>query len=187
MKLLKPLVFPCVAAGLLALSAHANSYNLTDATIVKLSAGQSHEGDFNLGLASGEVVDWAQLSFAFADDALFGDFRFWGDAEEHVTVEYDDNSQNLGDVDGTYFFAPFLYDWHTISGGAGSLLVNSLQDGNLHYKVSVTEGDTYLKRVNLKARTSVGVPDGGSTLALLGLGIIGLSLARRYFNTKATC
>jgi len=191
MKLLKPLIIPCVAAGLLSLSAQANSYSLTHLAGLSgyqyLGTGAYYENTFNLPLAAGEVVDWAQLSFAFADDAFFGDLKWLGDAKEYVTVDYDGTVQNLGDVDGSYLLAPLFYDWRSISGGAGSVLVNALQDGILHYKVTVTEGDTYLKEVNLKARTSVGVPDGGSTLAMLGLGILGLSLVRRFTAAKATC
>lgn len=121
-------------------------------------------------------VNSAVASFAFADD---GDSAY-----EYVNI-YLDNTLFLGpiEVDGTHANIPTSYDWH--SGALSGSLIGSLNaDGILNYTVTVTSGDTYLKRAKLVAQGGYKVPDGGTTVLLLGASLTGLAALSRKFARK---
>lgn len=189
----KKLALAAVGAGLLSAgAAQAATYDLTHLGGLNqyqlLTTTQSYTNTFTLpGFNNAaEDITWAKLSFAFADDDPLGDgIQIWkffipGDGPENVSIEFDGNVVDLGDVDGSYLLAPLFYSWESVAGSSGSLLLNALQDGSLTYTVSVTSGDTYLKEVNLLAKSDVRrVPDSGSSVALLGLGLLGLAALKR--------
>ena len=123
-------------------------------------------------------VNSAVASFAFSDD---GDSSYdeyvdiWLDA----TLFFDDI-----EVNGTHNNIPTSYDWR--QNNVTGTLLTSLQDGVINYTVTVTSGDTYLKRAKLVAQGGYkpqppppGVPDAGSTAVLLGMGIVGMAAAAR--------
>jgi len=122
----------------------------------------------------------AFVKFAFADTYDPTTPWFTGsDSElEYVTVKLDNVTFLSGvEVDGTHQ----AYDWTSASGAlTGSFLASLQTDGKLQYKVTVTSGDTWFKRARVDA-TGVykRVPDAGSTVLLLGLGILGLAASRR--------
>jgi hypothetical protein len=112
-------------------------------------------------------VNSAVASFAFADDS--------DSSYEYVNVYLDGNLFINGqEVDGTHQNVPVSYDWY--HGNLSGSLLAGLQDGVISYTVTVTGGDTYLKRAKLVAeggyRTSV--PEGGATLSMLAMGMLGL-------------
>jgi hypothetical protein len=121
-------------------------------------------------------VTSAVASFAFADD---------GDSQlEYVNI-YLDSTLFLGgiEVDGTHANIPTSYDWR--SGALNGTLIGSLNaDGILNYTVTVTSGDTYLKRAKLVAQGGYKVPDGGLTVLLLGASLSGLAVLSRQFGRK---
>ncbi len=138
------------------------------------------------------LVDTINVKFAFSDDnsdsqteyvdITVGGFKIWNDLE----------------VDGTHANAPTSYEWFSqgLSGNL-SILGDINADGVLAYSVKIqnlsnswsgTE-DTYLKIAELTAggdfkprTTGTPVPDGGATLGLFGLGLLGLGAIRRKFG-----
>lgn len=174
-------------AGLVVSFALANSalaITWTDTSTFQpqyLSSGQSYSGIFDItdnGFNSAlHIVNSAYASFAFADDSDY-------DSSETVNI-------TLGtpflafisgqEVDGDHPAVNFAWYGNNVS---GTFLTDLNADGKLAWKVTVTEGDTYLKVAKLEAtgttRTQTpGVPDGGSTAALLGLGLAGLVALRK--------
>lgn len=130
----------------------------------------------------------AHVRFGFADDAFFGDWKYIGDVKEYVDIELDTTLLfNNEEVDGNIFFG---YDW--VGAGLSGSLLGSLRDnGKLDYSVTVNnlsrkKEDTWLKVAKLVAKGGIRegggnptkVPDSGTSLALLGLGLIGLFFAR---------
>jgi hypothetical protein len=127
------------------------------------------------------MVTSAVASFAFADDS---DLSY-----EYVNVHLDGSLFNAAltggaspiEVDGTHYNIPTSYDWY--HGSLSGTLLAGLQDGVISYTVTVTGGDTYLKRAKLVAEGIYqplrSVPDGGATALLLGFGMAGLIAMRR--------
>ncbi len=103
-----------IAACALSTMARAASYEVTDLAGIFsfqfLDAEHPYSHHFTLpGFnPATETVNWASLTMAFADDAWGGDSWFLGDGKEYVSVNYDGNVANLGDVDGSYFFAALV-------------------------------------------------------------------------------
>lgn len=119
-------------------------------------------------------VTSAIASFAFADDQ--------DSAYEWVDI-YLDNLLLINDqeVDGSHA----SYAWYSKS-LTGEMITN-LQDGVLSYTVKLlnTSGtnDVWLKVAKLKAYGDYKqVPDTGATVALMGLGLVGLAAARKRFR-----
>jgi hypothetical protein len=74
-------------------------------------------------------------------------------------------------------------------GGAvtGTLLGNLNDDGILDYTVTATSGVFWLLDANLTAEATNSVPDGGTTLGLLGLGFLGIVYLRRKTVANQAC
>lgn len=137
------------------------------------------------------LVDTINVKFAFSDDdsdtqteyvdITVGGFNIWNDLE----------------VDGTHANAPTSYEWFSqgLSGNL-SILGDINADGILAYSVRIQNlstswraEDTYLKIAELTAggdvkprTTGTPVPDGGATLGLFGLGLLGLGAIRRKMS-----
>lgn len=113
-----------------------------------------------------EVITSASVIFTFFDD-MWDPRR---EREESVTIDLG------GDIFGGV--TPFLF-FGNLSGSL-SLLSSS---GALDYIVTVTTGDLRLTSATLTA-CSKPVPDSASTVALLGLGLLGLTVARRRLAVR---
>jgi len=134
------------------------------------------------------VVTSATVTFWFADDE--------SDGAENVDIFVNGTNitgtkifSNL-EVNGTHpeaNFAPYSANLQDFAG-----LLNSIQDGILEYQVRLLNGanggDTYLKMATITATGNYknipnnGVPDSGSTIALLGGALAALGLVRRRFS-----
>lgn len=87
-------------------------------------------------------------------------------------------------VEGTEFASGGSFSGFISLGGnvVGSLLANLNDDGILNYTVTRESGEFWLKHARLTAQaedSSSSVPDGGATVALLGLATFGLGMLRR--------
>lgn len=113
------------------------------------------------------VVTSATVSFSIYD-LLQG-----GDGTVGITL---DNALFISGV-------PVSTNW--ISAGVTGTFLSSLNvDGMLNYTVTVTDGLVLLNESKLDAWGTVrqAVPDGGTTLVLIGLGLIGLLAARKHIG-----
>ena len=123
----------------------------------------SDEADFSSTL----VFDSATASFWFSDDV-----DSWQD--EHVSVDLGAVSSWLNNVEVGGTFASY----ELVSGNLSmTLLADIAADGKLTYTVRADSGDFYLKETQLTVYAHV--PDGGSTLMLLGLALVGFAALRR--------
>ena len=117
------------------------------------------------------VFDSATAKFWFADDSN-------SDQDEFVTVNLGSVASwlNHTEVNGTFA------SYQLVAGDLNvSLLADIAVDGRLNYTVSVDSGDTYLKETQLTVHAHV--PENGSTLALLGLALLGFgAVNRRWFR-----
>lgn len=172
----------CSAAVALSSTASALYWEDYDSIVVKLGEGQSYHGEFRIVAPVDtynpaiHTVTSARVGFAFADDA--------SDVGEYVDIWIDASKiWNDLEVNGTHPAINFAWSWKWLSGS----LLTQLQDGVLNYTVKIQNtpngyGDTWLKAAHLKAWGELKqVPDSGSTLALFGLGLLGLVAARTRF------
>ncbi len=88
------------------------------------------------------------------------------------------------EVDGSinYYTNLISYDlWSYDLSTYLNIVADISADGILHYKVKAVKGDTYLKetRLTVIAQTPPSVPDSGSTLALMGAGLVALAAFRK--------
>jgi hypothetical protein len=166
-----------IASGvalLCAANANATLYVDNNGADVWLNANnQSYTGQFNLtdygfNPATEQIVS-ANACFTLFD--LFG-------RESYDIL-----------IDGTSLFSggSFCGLINLRTGITGSLLASLNVDGILNYTIQRTSGEFWLTNARLTASTGSNgggcpnnrVPDGGTTMALLGLGILGLAAVRR--------
>ncbi len=171
-----------IAAGLfMASSSYALMWQDYDYVGKFLREGESHTGQFKITAPvdtydpSMHVVTSAKVGFSFSDGYYGGDYGY-----EFVDV-WIDSTQIFDhvEVDGTHKYG-FHWIWKHLNGS----LIADLQDGILNYTVKVENyrdgknNDVWFKEAKLKAwgekRTGGGqpVPDSGSSVILLGLGMI---------------
>ena len=164
-----------------ALSTQAIQYSDQDLFLengqpVKLGSTRTwYEGTFNIAEdgynPTTHQVSSAVVMFAFGDDN--------DSAYEEVSVD-------LGLVEGA-----FGKQFNVLTLFGGDLKIGLVQDlsadGILNYKINMESGDFYLGYASLVAQATVrpqnAVPDGGATAALLGLGLLGLSVIRRKMRS----
>lgn len=177
-----------------AVSAQAIEYLDLNWIGVKLDGSRrSYSGEFNI-LDGGDIpttpdfnpttheVTWASVWFAFGDDysPLSDPFDANG-YKEIVQVD-------LGLVVGVDF-GPVEVNLATLLGGnlTGDLRLDLSEDGKLSYTINNKGGDFYVGFAKLAAevspRTGNAVPDGGTTAALLGLALLGLSAVGRKMRS----
>lgn len=113
----------------------------------------------------------ATVSFAFADDG--------SDSWDYAKIVVGGSTLwNWQDVDGNHSNPPYSYEWFTTS--LSSSVISQLQDGIVDYSVQAQSGDFYLKEAKIVAEVGrLKVPDTGTTLGLLGLGIASIIALRR--------
>ncbi len=133
-----------------------------------------------------EIVS-AVVKFGFADDSDYSYeyAKAWVQGK-FVDLGGDQNGDLATEVDGSHQSG---WDYH--SGDVDSADFGGLEDGVVEFKVKANQGDFYLKTakitVNVDKKSTppppptTRVPDAGSSIALLGLGLIGLAAIRRRF------
>jgi len=156
---------------------------------VFLSSGQSYSGTFDISDGVGGfnsaihqlTAGTVNASFAFADDDDWDTFY-----PEYANMQL---GNPLGafitgqETDGDHPSTNFAWYGANV---AGTFFTDLGADGKLNWKVTVTSGDTWLKVAKLTASGTTipntpGVPDGGSTLALLSAGLMGIVAFRKRF------
>ena len=128
----------------------------------------AHNNSFDLtarGFTPGsQTISLAYASFSFLDTDFISDM---------VTISFDSSALTIGST-LPYGFSAF--------GGlvVGTVFADLNATGKLDYTVTmIGNSDVTLKGASLLAVASAPVPDGGSTLALLGCAIFGLGWARK--------
>ncbi|MEO5960291.1 MAG: VPDSG-CTERM sorting domain-containing protein [Opitutaceae bacterium] len=121
-------------------------------------------------------VTSATITFWFADDDSDGS------EQVDITVEGVQAANDM-EVDGSHPQANFA-SYAFVLNAAQLATLNT--DGIANYTVGLVTGDTYLKIVSITASgpSTVTAPDGGTTVALLGIGFIGLAAIRKRFGAK---
>lgn len=129
------------------------------------------------GYVLGDTILSAFATFTFEPASLDPDF---------VPVPYQ-VQVDLGHSPAELFDRQYLigFDTYYTSGGtlSGSLIVKLQASGRLDYQITALDGDFYLTDAALYVDTAGAytTPDGGTTVALLGLGCLGLvGVGRRF-------
>jgi|GEM_PF-4183496 len=146
------------------------------------------------------LIDGIQVWFAFADDQPNGDVGEYVDISVGGTTLWDDL-----EVDGSHQYG---YEYHSMvldPTTHASIFTDLQADGLLSYNVTLQQllepdytskdwkrEDTYLKVAKIKAwencrppEDTPGVPDGGTTLLMLGASMTGLAGIRRALRRAA--
>ena len=163
---MKKVLLSLVGSGLVvgtagaALYTDTNSYGLTE---INKSAPVSGEfditgGPFGYKPSSDQLSD-ASATFVFADTDL---------NTESLTISLANSP--VGVVSSSFGAMVSM-----------STLSDLISDGKLSFAINAISGEGYLKSAVLSANGGAGVPDGGATLTLLGLALLGILGARRKF------
>ncbi len=123
-----------------------------------------------------EVLE-AEVTFAFSDGYSSPDA---GDEIVTITLDFETISDLTNiEVGGTHVSG---YDFFAYTlPVSGTLMASLNDDGKLAYSVTITEGNAWLKEARLDA---YGVPDTGSSLVLLGFGLLALVSIRRNLGKR---
>ncbi len=155
---------------------YINLYEDNGDKYVYLSAGHSYTVTHDLtdeGVPFDYFVDNAWLNLSFSDD--FGwetlDLSWW---DNEVAIAHGEGIFDVFEVDGTIFSYEIE---HVNIFDAGVAALNSV--GQLQVTITSIFGDFYWKESTLFAEISPVSVNEPTTLILLGIGIIGLGLARR--------
>lgn len=183
-----------ISGAALASSAFAISFTDTSgsATFLNTTANDSYSNSVSglLDITTGNPTNYnpatmvltsATIKFAFADTNDPTEVWWQSDGNEIVSVSLDSTFFQSAEVGGTHA----SFDWTSIAGNLSGTIFSNLQtDGKLNYTVTITSGDVWFKGAQLDAVGNVrnntpGVPDSGSTVALLGLALVGLAVFKR--------
>ncbi len=152
-----------------------------------LGEGQSYNGFFDLTSGSNgydagrHEISQASVGFSFSDGYRSGDSgREWVDVWLDTTKIWDDR-----EVDGTHRYG---FDW--IWSGLNGTLLGDLQDGVMSYTIKLENkpdgyyNDVWFKEAKLKAWGSERpeghrVPDSGSSIVILLMGLLGVFYLRQ--------
>jgi len=178
MKPIKSLLTLGAALVALAVSASATVYTDTNTHNVPVYEGQTVNGQWSYGpIAAGEVVTSVQSWFTFASE---------DSDKEQAYIEV---GTGEGPVDQTSYTAYTNFgNSYTFTFGASSIasLLSDAANGLLSYSVSannIRNLDNDLTFISAKVNvTTRGVPDGGATLAMLGLAFVGFVGFQRKFR-----
>lgn len=129
-----------------------------------------------LGYTSGDSIIAARVSFGL-----------WDNDSANEQVSFSIGGQNLGSSLGSQIsgYNTFSYDLFSVfSASALAAMLDDLADGTINYNVTMANNwsneNVYLKWAFLEIQSEARrVPDGGATLALFGLGLLGVAFARR--------
>ena len=156
--------------------------------------GSAVTGTFNISTEDGDGLNQTgftpgseQVTTAVAIFHLWDDYKT-DDKRERETVSINLGSENLLSASSNGYVFGFF---GAVGGFANvNMLIDLNLNGELGYSIESTQGDFYVNFAKLIAHTIEGnprstggsstrVPDGGATLAFLGLSVIGLACARR--------
>lgn len=184
----RKLVLPLLAGICVgALNAGAIPYSDYDPINNVLSSSYStYTGTFQIDTTDGDwtianaAPDWNVVGYDSNTQyvtSAFAQFSFW-DADDNIEMV----SIELGSEPLLPDPSPIMIGFTTKGGITASAMIE-LQDGSVGYSVSWTEGDAFtLAGAGLFAQADskpVDVPEGGATLGLLGLGLVGLASFKR--------
>lgn len=133
-------------------------------------------GSTVLGYTLGDSIIGARVSFGL-----------WDNDSAKEQVSFSIGGQNLGSSPGSQIsgYNTFSYDLFSgLSASALAAVLDDLADGTINYKVTMANNwsneSVWLKWAFLEIQSEARrVPDGGATLALFGLGLLGVAFARR--------
>lgn len=129
-----------------------------------------------LGYTPGDSIIAARVSFGL-----------WDNDSANEQVSFSIGGQNLGSSLGSQIsgYSTFSYDlFSVLSASALATVLDDLADGTINYNVTMANNwsneNVYLKWAFLEIQSEARrVPDGGATLALFALGLLGVAFARR--------
>lgn len=168
----------------------------SDPQLLRISRTETFQSTFNIaadGFNPGiHIIDSINAMFAFSDDADSRD----GTSGSRDDVEFVDVSVGgfkIWDdlqVDGDHDNSPSSYHWvNQDLFGYTSILSDLSSDGIVSYSITIQNRgskDTYLKVAQLTATGDLktttpkkSVPDGGTTVGLFGVVLLGLGAIRR--------
>jgi hypothetical protein len=173
----KSLVILPAALLVLAVSASANIYNATNHPNVDINEGQTVTGQWTYSLGAGETVVSVESWFNFESSDSDRE-----KAEVKVGV-----GEGVVDQSRTTSFTNFgtLYTVHFDASSLQSLL-DDASNGILSYSVTATnvgnvQNDFTFTTASVKVTTR-SVPEGGATLTMLGLTLVGFVGFQRKFR-----
>jgi hypothetical protein len=198
MKSFSKLTLAAILALGFTLPSFALSFSDSDGSPTWLSASDSSSSNNSvsgwLNITTGNSPNYnpltmtltsATIKFAFADTYEPG--KNWNGYDEsdsgpgndsqyreYVSIKLDTLNFLSGvEVDGTHA----AYDWTSASGALSGSFFSALEvDGKINYKVTITSGDVWFKGAKITATGDYkSVPDAGSTVALMGMGLLGLA------------
>lgn len=186
----KLLSIAAIASLFVASQASAVSY-YSDVDFIneKVTTSNSYDGEFNIVDNGGDsLLDILAIVGAVAGDGYDAATETVVDAWAFFTLtdDYDLSSEQYKVDLGTELFKSGSSVSWLFTLATGSVGVNGIidldADGKLSYSVSATSGDFKLINAGILAKADArSVADSGTTLALLGLGFLGLVGYRRRF------
>lgn len=190
-----------------AVPASADAFSDFDKIVLRLtdsSSGRVHNGVFSVvnedagvdtytGSGAHGPAGWGAGSTVLGytpGDSIIGarvSFGLWDNDRSNEQVSFSIGGQNLGSSPGSQIsgYNTFSYDlFSVLSASALATVLGDLADGTIDYRVRMANEwryeDVWLKWASLEIQTETPrVPDGGATLALFGLGLLGVAFARR--------
>jgi hypothetical protein len=172
-----------VAAGLVVgFSASAIQYRDTDLILSSLSAGNPYDGNFNIAAGDGDAGDLSGFNpLTQTIISATAGFTFLNSALTTSTVSIKLDSQAL--VSGGVIDQLLT----SLNGSVvGTAYVSLNSSGSLNYTVELLSGDPVtLVMASLTAQVGdkvIGVPDGGTTLGMLGFGLLAAAWVCRRFR-----